>query len=41
MAQTQTRNSTIIARLDRTIQYASAPVLFSGAVITGCLRSWA
>jgi hypothetical protein len=31
MAQTRTKNSTVIVRLDRTIQYAAAPMLFSGA----------
>ena len=31
MAQTRTKNSTVIVRLDRTIQYAAASVLFSGA----------
>jgi hypothetical protein len=31
MAQTRTENSTVIVRLDRTIQYAAASVLFSAA----------
>jgi hypothetical protein len=31
MAQTRTKNSSVIVRLDQTIQYAVAPVLFSGA----------